>query len=245
MKKTLARLALLAALAAPAVASAYVLAPTYPGKWGSATPGTGATITWSLIGSGVSCASEFSGCTNTALGSFMPSGFLGEIQRAFDAWSAVADLTFMQVADDGAAFNGSTSSGNIRIGGHNMGGAGGTLAHGYFPPTNGNSASGDIHFDTAEHWTIGFAGPGYDIFQVFAHELGHALGLNHATDPNALMYSYYSESFSGPQADDIAGMQYLYGAAASITPESVSEPSTLALLGMAALALVRRRKAQA
>jgi hypothetical protein len=245
MKKTLARLALVAALVAPAVASAYVVGPTYPGKWGSATPGTGATVTWSLIGSGVSCASEFSGCTNTALSSFMPSGFLGEIQRAFDAWSAVADLTFVQVSDDGAAFNASSSSGNIRIGGHNMGGAGGTLAHGFYPPNNGNTASGDIHFDTAENWTIGFAGSGFDIFQVFAHELGHALGLNHATDPNALMYPYYSESFTGPQADDIAGMQYLYGPAAISTPEPVSEPSTLALRGLAALALVRRRKAQA
>ena len=35
---------------------------------------------------------------------------------------------FVQVADDGAAFNTATTSGDIRIGGYNMGGPGGTLA---------------------------------------------------------------------------------------------------------------------
>jgi hypothetical protein len=40
-------------------------------------------------------------------------------------------------------------------------------------------------------------------------------------------------------------MRYLYGPAVSSTPAPVSEPTTLALLGLAALALVRRRKAQA
>jgi uncharacterized protein YraI len=46
---------------------------------------------------------------------------------------------------------------------------------------------------------------------VLLHELGHAIGLDHSHDPNAVMYAEYS----GPRSltdDDIAGCQSLYGA---------------------------------
>lgn len=244
MKKALTGLALVAAMAAPMSASAYVLSGT---KWGDPTMGTGATITWSLMSTGVSCSQEFSGCSIKSLASFMPSNYLTELQRAFDSWSAVANLTFVQVSDDGAAFNAaSTASGQIRIGGHTMDGAYNVLAHAYYPPPNGSSAAGDVHFDTAENWTVGYAGSGIDIYQVFTHELGHALGLKHSSDNGALMAPYYNEGFVGPQVDDIAGIQYLYGAAPASGgepgPAPVSEPSTLALLGAAVLGMARRRK---
>ncbi len=224
---------------ASGVAQAFVLGPTSPGKWGPPAPGTGATITWSLMPTGTSCAGECAG-TISNLADFMPAGYMTSLQSAFAAWSAVANVTFMQVADDGAAFNAPTASGDIRIGGHVFDGPSGTLAHGYFPPTNGLTAAGDIHFDVAEIWKNGFGGPGFDIFQVFAHELGHALGLAHTGVPNSLMNPFYTEAFSGPQADDIAGMQYLYGAAVVPTPE----PGSLALLafGLFGFALTALRK---
>ena len=110
------------------------------------------------------------------------------------------------------------------------------LAHGYFPPVNGDTAAGDIHFDTADSWKLGWGGPGFNIYQVLAHEVGHALGLGHTDVPNSLMNPFYSEAFMGPQADDIAGMVYIYG--------PIPEPSTWALfaLGVAALSLSRRRR---
>ena len=53
-----------------------------------------------------------------------------------------------------------------------------------------------------------------DIQGVAAHEYGHALGLDHSTDPTATMYSSLLED-GVPQrsieADDIAGVQFLYG----------------------------------
>lgn len=244
MKKFFSRLALIAALVVPVSASAYVLGPTTPGKWGNPTMGTGATISWSYMNSGVSCAVEFSGCTISSLASFLPAGFDTQIRAAFDAWSAVANLTFVFVpADNGVAFNGAGTNADIRIGGHAFDGPSGTLAHGFFPPNNGNTAAGDIHLDSTDNWALSQVGPGFDLFTVFAHELGHALGLAHSSVPNSLMNPFYTEAFRGPQADDIAGMRFIYGAPVTT---NVPEPGTLALLGVAfaALSLRSRRAAR-
>lgn len=217
---------------------AYVVGPTSPGKWGSPVFGTGATVSWSLIPSGVSCSPDCVSGTFSDLSSFMSLGFLTEIQNAFAAWSAVADLTFVQVADSGTAFNAAGALGDIRLGGHVFDGPSGILAHGYYPPVNGTSAAGDIHFDVADAWKIGFGGPGFDIFTVMAHEIGHAIGLDHTAVPGSLMNPFYTEAFLGLQADDIAGGQFIYGVAA------IPEPEIYAMmgLGLALMGFVARRR---
>lgn len=232
------------------VSSPFVLGPTNRGpgtigKWGaSGVAGTpGGVVTYSFMATGTSRGVEGSG-SYTHLNDFMPAGWQTEIANAFAAWSAVADIQFMEVADGGGAFN-VGAVGHIRIGGENLGGPGGTLAHGFYPPNNGVTAAGDIHFDTGDTWKIGFGGPGFDIFFVALHEIGHAIGLDHTGVPNSVMNPSYTETLNGLQPDDIAGAQFIYGPAvvAAAVPEPSSWVAFVLMLGVIGIVGFRRMRA--
>ncbi|XP_075383870.1 matrix metalloproteinase-9 [Tenrec ecaudatus] len=67
------------------------------------------------------------------------------------------------------------------------------------------------NFDRDRKW--GFCpDQGYSLFLVAAHEFGHALGLDHSSVPEALMYPMYRFTEEPPlHKDDIQGIQHLYG----------------------------------
>ncbi|KAK3703205.1 hypothetical protein QZH41_016058 [Actinostola sp. cb2023] len=85
-------------------------------------------------------------------------------------------------------------------------GAGGVLAHAYFPE------DGRAHFDEAEQFTHQTRYD-TDLLWVATHEFGHSLGLEHTNVEGAIMYPYYMGCTPDMNlhSDDIAGIQSLYG----------------------------------
>ncbi len=75
-----------------------------------------------------------------------------------------------------------------------------------------------MHFNADENWQV--VGD-LDLYSVALHETGHALGLGHTDNPDAVMYPYYHRA-SGLTADDIAGIQDVYGPAGTGTADGGS-----------------------
>jgi len=135
------------------------------------------------------------------------------LRQAFDLWEEVTNLKFTE-----------KKSGKVHIGikfekgAHgddaDFDGPGGYRAHAFFP-----GYGGDAHFDDDENWTVDSSGT--QLLLIATHELGHALGLGHSNDPNALMAPSHKE-WKGPvkpNKDDIKAIQALYGAPGEPRPE--------------------------
>ena len=206
-------------------------------KWGPGTlfgggtnvegPGIPAgTVTYSFMADGVDLSAETAGLVNTAYTSLptYSACFDTELTDAFDAWSAVANIDFVEVADNGLPFNAAGATGDIRIGAHPFAGPGGVLAHAFIPPPNGTSAAGDMHFDTAENWTCD--NTGIDIGIVATHEIGHSIGLLHEATETAVMNAFYNAALTTLQPDDAEGAVTIYDPVIVVNEVDYDQPGT-------------------
>ena len=185
-------------------------------------------ITISFVPDGTNLGGVYSNLNSAFNSNPNLAGWQTEILRAAQVWAEATNINFLVVSDNGADIGsgayqqGSTSFGDIRIGGYDFGSS--TLAEAAYPPPDSNySIAGDIAFNTAQTFNVGST---YDLFTVAVHEIGHALGLDHSTSYTSEMYSTYTGVKPSLTSDDVAGIRNIYSNNNARTLDRYDRPST-------------------
>ena len=153
------------------------------------------------------------------------TNYYADLHWAFRTWAAVSGFTNLGYTPDGNVDEGATSQdggvlGDIRIAAWEIESPS-VLAITFQPDTETLSADkgtlgGDIHFDVNRRWVNDPYHQSnhreYDFRTILLHEVGHALGLGHSLNQSgSVMHSSYAGAKRHLFADDIAGIQALYG----------------------------------
>jgi Matrixin len=139
--------------------------------------------------------------------------FRRELRAAFDLWEKAANLRFVEIADADTA--------GIVVGAQRAPVGRAFTEVGY--KAGRNTAYADITrslvcLNPRQPWKVGFDGNlgVYDLRHTLAHEIGHAIGLDHpATSQGQVMSFRYQEGLAALQAGDVSGARHLYGDAAT------------------------------
>lgn len=209
-------------------------------KWGKPSLGTGAAVTYAFINrhmtfSGVNCRGMDALAPVIAKSGIDEPRLHREVARAFDLWSHVADIRFSEALGTesadiligaetvpvGWAYTNvdETAPGNDRDDG--IARALGPNAHGSASIAPGGRTLDQtrairqslICLNPAKSWKIGFDGnlDIYDLRFTVAHEIGHAIGLDHPGSIGAVMGYKYTEQLNQLTSGDISGVTQIYG----------------------------------
>jgi hypothetical protein len=135
-----------------------------------------------------------------------------QFARALQTCAAVTPLNFHFVSDDGAPqgspglVQGDPRFGDIRVGA--WASTGYALAYTYSPDPD-LTIGGDVTLNSKQVYNIGTY---IDLYSVVLHETGLALGLGETTAVGPVMDPVINGVYQGLTADDIAGIQAIYGA---------------------------------
>lgn len=176
-------------------------------------------ITWSFA------TSNYSSDGFAPFSSPISNQYQGAIQGAFQKWAAVAPLTFTQVpdasdysraADIRIGFGLLNTASTVVIGQANLrwDGAGNLLPDEIVRLEDPSQFALSLGSDG----TYTYVGTTATLQQVALHEIGHVLGLGHASDPNAVMYPSAGANNQTLDQTDVEGIQSLYGAPGSAPP---------------------------
>jgi hypothetical protein len=156
------------------------------------------------------------------------------VAPALDMWNQVlGGMQFGRVMDSTAAVASGDGVNSMALSSTVFGQSFGsnTLAVTYYRYSGSTMMEADILFNKAQSFDSyrgALRSGSYDIQRVALHELGHAVGLAHPDQAgqqvSAVMNSVISDLYT-LTADDIAGGQALYGAAASPTPTPTPTPT--------------------
>lgn len=204
-------------------------------KWGTPRLGAPAQVRFAFI----SAPMDFPGAINC--GAMVPIGplldasriererFHQEVAAAFGLWEAAAGVRFVESAD--------TSAADILIGAQASprGFAFTNVEHDRTGLTPVSATTVQVRriekslicLNPTKLWKVGFDGnlDAYDIRYTIAHEVGHAIGLDHPSPSGELMSFRYTEDFRALQPGDVAGAVALYGETGAASAEASAKSS--------------------
>jgi len=203
-------------------------------KWGVLAYGNRAEVTYAYLMEPRTFPAARNCRRMTSIGDLLarsgiePATFDREVTAAFALWAAAADLRFARVDD--------TAEADIVIGAQ-AGPAGIAFTNVFQEVVEAGPIDGigkaTICLDPSEQWEVTVDGnPGtYNVRYVAAHEIGHAIGLDHRGRDQGIMGFAYQESVASPgeirlAATDVAAAVRLYGPA-------MGQPGTTTVAGVA------------
>src|SRR5262249_27397431 len=178
----------------------------------SGSPWGNVNVSASFMPDGTITDNGSSSALFTTLNALAPTAtWQREFARALQTWATASPLNFRFVPDNGAASGsaglgqGDSNFGDIRFGGYvfNIG----YVAYTYFPSSSTRGGDSFLNTPTTSH-----IGTNLYLYSVFLHEPGPPLGLDNSPLNPAVMSPSISTVFTALSADDIAGIQAIYGA---------------------------------
>lgn len=186
-------------------------------KWRTPTFGKSAVVTYAFATGSVAtpgarnCASMLPPSQAYEPSQITRRQFRSEVAAAFRMWDKVANISFRETTD--------AASAGILIGAQAEP-VGRAFTNVALKPGTGEKASDKkvigrslICLNPKQPWKVGFDGRlgVYDLRYTIAHEIGHAIGLDHPSAAGQLMSYRYDEKQTGLQPGDIKGAVLLYG----------------------------------